>query len=181
MSAVLKTEDLPHYTYTDYKTWQGRWEIIYGVPYAMSPQPSFRHQRISQRIAKVLGLALEKNKNLTPLLPIDWEITEDTIVNPDHVIVRGRPEGVKLTEPPVLAIEILSPSTATKDRNLKFRLYQSAGLPYYIIVEPEKEQAEVYALENSLFQLKLSTRKDTYEFVADSEKFSICFATIWDT
>jgi hypothetical protein len=30
---ALKMEDLPHYTYDDYAQWEGRWEIISGVPY----------------------------------------------------------------------------------------------------------------------------------------------------
>lgn len=180
MPALLKAEDPPHYTYEEYQNWQGRWEIIYGVPYAMSPQPSFRHQRISARIASELSRQLERVKNLTAMLPIDWEISEDTIVNPEHVIVRGRPEGVKLTEPPILAIEILSPSTATKDRNLKNRLYEKAGLPYYIIIDPESEMAEVYVLEHGHFSLKLSTRDDSFEFEADDSRFSISFSEFWD-
>lgn len=42
---ALKIEDLPHYTYDDYAQWEGRWEIIEGVPYAMSPAPTIKHQQ----------------------------------------------------------------------------------------------------------------------------------------
>jgi hypothetical protein len=45
MSAVaLKLEDLPHYTYDDYLQWEGRWELIRGIPFAMVPAPVIRHQ-----------------------------------------------------------------------------------------------------------------------------------------
>lgn len=37
MSAV---RILPHYTYSDYCNWEGRWELIEWIPYAMSPAPS---------------------------------------------------------------------------------------------------------------------------------------------
>ncbi|HSV11108.1 MAG TPA: hypothetical protein VLI68_10085 [Hanamia sp.] len=37
MSAVKL---LPHYTYEDYCHWEGRWEVIDGIPYAMIPAPS---------------------------------------------------------------------------------------------------------------------------------------------
>lgn len=40
--STLKIEDLPHYTYDDYVTWEGRWELIQGIPYAMTPAPVIR-------------------------------------------------------------------------------------------------------------------------------------------
>ena len=51
---ALKNEDLPHYTYDDYVQWEGRWEIINGIPYAMYPAPSKKHQRVSLKIARQL-------------------------------------------------------------------------------------------------------------------------------
>ena len=39
----------PRYTYADLLSWpaEERWELIDGVPYAMTPAPSSNHQRIS--------------------------------------------------------------------------------------------------------------------------------------
>ncbi len=37
-------EDLPHYSYEDYKLWEGDWELIRGIPYAMAPAASWQHQ-----------------------------------------------------------------------------------------------------------------------------------------
>lgn len=42
---VIRLEDLPYYTYDDYKSWEGRWELIHGIPYAMSPYPTLKHIR----------------------------------------------------------------------------------------------------------------------------------------
>ena len=42
MSSVIKI--LPYYTYEDYCHWEGRWELIDGIPYAMSPAPNPIHQ-----------------------------------------------------------------------------------------------------------------------------------------
>ena len=36
-------EQLPHYVYDDYRQWEGRWELIEGIPYAMTPAPGFEH------------------------------------------------------------------------------------------------------------------------------------------
>ena len=34
-----------YYTYEQYKTWDDSWELIDGVPYAMSPAPYPKHQK----------------------------------------------------------------------------------------------------------------------------------------
>ena len=44
----VKIEDI-HYTYDDYKTWEGEWELIDGIPFArnssmMAPAPEIKHQ-----------------------------------------------------------------------------------------------------------------------------------------
>jgi Uma2 family endonuclease len=57
-------------------------------------------------------------------------------------------EGDRLMIPPVLLFEILSPSTARKDRVLKYQLYENAGAKYYCIVDPENRSAEVFVLGN---------------------------------
>jgi len=40
---ALKLEDLPRYCYEDYKNWDSNWELIYGVPYAISSAQKFGH------------------------------------------------------------------------------------------------------------------------------------------
>ena len=44
---VLEIEGFPYYTYEEYRMWEGKWELIYGVAYAMSPAPMIKHQSIS--------------------------------------------------------------------------------------------------------------------------------------
>jgi hypothetical protein len=41
---------LPHYTYDDWLNWEGQWELIEGIPYAMSPMPVPNHQRIAANL-----------------------------------------------------------------------------------------------------------------------------------
>lgn len=41
---------LSYYTYADYAQWEGQWELIDGIPYAMSPSPVPKHQRIANKI-----------------------------------------------------------------------------------------------------------------------------------
>ena len=56
MSAVKL---LPYYTYDDYCNWEGRWELIDGIPFAMSPAPSLRHQWLSANIISELRTAIK--------------------------------------------------------------------------------------------------------------------------
>lgn len=150
---ALKMDDLPHYTYDDYAQWEGRWEIISGVPYAMTPAPNLKHQRISQKIAAHLENLLKNCKYCHALLPVDWKIDEDTVVQPDNIVVCGQDIGEKyLVITPVLVFEILSTSTSHKDRSLKYRLYQDAGVKYYCIVNPETSSAEVFLLVEQRYE-----------------------------
>ena len=72
----------------------------------------------------------------------------DTVVQPDIVVYCDR---TKLREAfgrgaPELVVEILSKSTETKDRKLKFRLYERAGVKEYWIVDPMEVSIEVFPL-----------------------------------
>lgn len=150
---ALKEKDLPHYTYEDYVQWEGRWELIRGIPYAMVPAPVVKHQRICRNIILYLGELLKDCQKCEVLLPLDWPIADDTVVQPDVLVVCGDNIGVvKLEKTPVMIFEILSPSTARKDRVLKYQLYENAGVKYYCIVDPETNSAEVFVLQKELYR-----------------------------
>jgi len=154
-TVALKIEDLPHYTYDDYVQWEGDWEIIHGVPYAMAPSPVIKHQWISSKIDRQLGEVLKDCEKCEILLAVDWQITEETVVQPDVLVVCDEDfdiGAVKLETTPVIVFEILSPSTARKDNILKYQLYEKAGVKYYCIVAPENDSAEVFVLQKDKYQ-----------------------------
>jgi len=154
MSAVaLRVEDLPHYIYDDYVQWEGKWEILEGIPYAMTPAPVVKHQWICAKITSQLDASLENCHKCEVLLPVDWQITEDTVVQPDILVVCGENiDGVKLEKAPVMIFEVLSPSTSRKDRGIKYRLYENAGVKYYCIVDPETDSVEVYVMQKEKYR-----------------------------
>jgi hypothetical protein len=80
---------LPHYTYSDYLHWEGKWEVIEGIPYAMSPAPVPAHQRISSNLSIEFGNPLKQCNKCNIYQPIDYLISEDTILQPDLLIVCG--------------------------------------------------------------------------------------------
>jgi Uma2 family endonuclease len=50
---------------------------------------------------------------------------------------------------PDLIVEILSPSTARRDLNEKFHLYEATGVREYWIVYPEKDVLKVFLLQEN--------------------------------
>ena len=92
----------PYYTYEDYCQWEGRWELIEGMPYAMSPAPIPAHQRVSVLLNFEFVKALKNCKNCKLFQPLDWKIKEDTIVQPDLLIVCEKIEKKFLDFSPVL-------------------------------------------------------------------------------
>ena len=126
MSAIKK-EYLPQYTYEDYLLWEGNWELIYGVPYAMAPAPIIKHQVISNKIAWQLQNILQECEDCQALLPIDWKIDESTVVQPDNLIICHTPQNeAYIKKAPKVIFEILSKSTGTVDKNLKYELKECA-------------------------------------------------------
>ncbi len=177
---VIQLKDLPHYTYDDYKIWEGKWEIIYGIPYAMSPSPSFKHQSISNTIAQILANKLENCELCQALLPFDWKIADDTVVQPDNMVICHKQEKENyLTKAPEIIFEILSKSTVLKDLNTKFELYQQEGVKYYIIVDQFEDAAKVYRLHEGKLIKMADVEKDTIHFELTTCQFDFEFEKIW--
>jgi Uma2 family endonuclease len=181
MSSAVKI--LPHYTYEEYRHWEGRWEIIEGIPYAMSPAPNPRHQWICSNIKGELRNAIKNTgcKNCKVYDFIDIKASEDTVVQPDAVVVCKEITKPFLDFPASLVVEILSPSTAIKDRNNKFLLYQSQKILYYIIVDVDKNELEIFHLkEDGKYQLEKIATHLAYTFHLDTEcSVDVVLDNIW--
>jgi len=177
---ALKEEDLPDYTYDDYLLWEGDWELIHGIPYAMAPAPMIKHQAISNKIARYLSEALEECKTCQALLPVDWKIDNRTIVEPDNLVICHEPQNeAYITKAPKVIFEILSKSTAHKDKNLKYSLYEKEGVNYYIIVDPIESIAKVYKLHEGRYIKVCDASDESIEFDLDECSFLFYFGKIW--
>lgn len=131
----IKSNYIPRYTYEDYLLWEGKWELINGIPYAMTPSPILNHQIVSSNIHEQSLQLLKKCELCNAILPVDWKIDELTVVQPDNMVVCGELSGAYLTKAPTLIFGILSPATSFKDRNIKYELYQKQKVKYYVIVD----------------------------------------------
>lgn len=178
--SLPRLEDLPCYTYSDYVQWEGRWELICGVPHAMSPAPGIAHQSVSQHIASQLESALKNCKECHALLPVDWKINEETIVQPDNLVVCGELEKkAYLNKTPTLIFEILSKTTAHKDRTTKFKLYEQEGVRHYVIVDPNENLAKVYRLQDGRYIKHIDASEERVEFDLGKCIVQFDFVKIW--
>lgn len=174
---------LPYHTYDEYCQWEGRWELIEGIPFAMSPTPSPRHQWISSNIKYEIKDAVKKSgcSNCKVYDFIDIKAADDTILQPDAVVVCKEIEKPFLDFPASSVVEVLSPSTAMKDRNNKFYIYQTQKIPYYIIVDTDKNEIEIYQLSSDgkyvLLEFKAAV---PFNFtISDGCKIDVMLSNIW--
>lgn len=177
MSGAVKI--LPHYTYDDYVHWEGKWELIDGIPYAISPAPVPKHQIAAGNLLAEFRFALKQCKQCEVMQPVDYKIKEDTVFQPDMLVVCKPIEKKYLDFAPSLIAEVLSPSTVFIDRHTKFFAYQEQGVPYYLILSPESEETEIYSLENGIYQLKQKAVAFDYTFKLGECEVTINFAEVW--
>jgi Uma2 family endonuclease len=172
---------LPHYTYDDYCKWEGQWELIEGIPHAMSPAPVLRHQQIANSLGGELHLHLKKCGGKCKASQfVDYVIADDTVLQPDVVVYCGNTKAKYLDFAPALLAEILSPATALKDRHTKYSLYEAAGVKYYLIINPANETVEVFELVEKKYKLTAEGHAFKHSFnLQDACTAEIDFAEIW--
>lgn len=166
-----------HYTLNEWEKWNDQWELIDGVPYCMSPAPTVKHQSINSKIITQLQNLLSNCKTCNAYMPIDWVINDDTVVQPDALVVCKEITTPRLHFAPSLIFEVLSPSTERKDRTEKFELYQSQKVRYYILVNPDNKSIEVYLLESNVYKKQKETPLFTFELEGCTLNFN--FDLIW--
>ncbi len=144
--APIKQKDLPAYTWSDYQTWEGKWELIHGIPYSMSPSATKKHQVMLKNLVVAFDQAL-KNSACHPceiVTDLDWIIDEHTVVRPDALLsCDDRDDALYQQKTPLVVIEILSPSTRLKDLNLKKDLYAHQNVLYYLVADPENQSYQL--------------------------------------
>lgn len=172
---------MPQYTYDDYLNWEGKWELIEGIPHSMISSFVPEHQLVSGNLHAEFRSALKKSGcNCKVYQPIDYKISEETVLNPDLLIVCQPITKKYLDFPPDLVVEILSPSTAMKDRHTKFQLYQEQKIPYYIIINTGNRAVEIYQWDNEKYHLQPLQQNQPFTFHFSHCHFELVFANIWD-
>ncbi len=127
-----------------------RYELYDGEPRVV-PSPLPIHQVVAQRLFLAVNEFARHHSGAVFMAPFDIVLSDYNVVEPDLIYFGSEAaRRIRLREhvrfPPDLAIEVLSPSTASIDRGPKRDLLARFGLPEYWVVDPEIRHVEISGL-----------------------------------
>jgi Uma2 family endonuclease len=122
-----------------------RYELLDGV-LLVSPRPGNPHQEVAAELLGLLRAACPAGLRALPEPAVQF--SRETEFAPDLVVIRQEQvNAAKCTEPPLLVVEVRSPSTALFDLNLKKAAYERFGVESYWVVVPDLDKPEVIGFE----------------------------------
>lgn len=134
----------PRFTRTDYNRLPEGFpaQLVSGF-LVKDPSPTYGHQvfagTLYTRLAHLVG------NQRAVMAPCDVGIDEFNVYQPDVLVLRDIPSyDVCDVGIPLLAIEVLSPSTARRDREVKRRKMIAAGVAEVWIVDPVAKTVEMH-------------------------------------
>ena len=153
------------YSYADYLKWtfEGMVELINGRVFKMAPAPSSGHQIVAVNILYSIKHFLKGKPCLVFVAPFDVRLSKfkdgkqiDSVVQPDICIIC---DSSKIDEKgcngaPDMIVEILSPYSAIRDLDLKFKLYEENEVKEYWIVQPNDQTVSIFDLIEQKFVLR---------------------------
>lgn len=141
------------FRYEDYKSLPEsetrRYELLEGE-LVRTPSPDTYHQGILRNLLRLVDAFVRSHELGTVYLaPLDVVLGED-VVQPDLLFISPQRAGIiqpqEIRGAPDLIVEILSPSTAERDRTYKRTLYARHGVREYWLVDPDTKTIEVLSL-----------------------------------
>ena len=125
-----------------------RYELLDGEV-LVTPSPSFLHQHAIRRLMALFEMAIPADLAMVTA-PFDVDLpgpgAGETLLQPDLVIAPLAPDRRSLGAPPVLVVEVLSPSTWRRDLGTKRNAYAQAGIEHYWVVAPDTPSVTIYRL-----------------------------------
>ena len=158
-----------------------RYELIRGELF-VTPSPTPRHQRASRELLVQL-MAYFHGRSLAEVFtaPTDVILTRHDVFVPDLVVVAD-PASVThraIERPPLLVVEILSPSTRKVDRGLKAQRYAELGVVHYWILDAEERRLECHRLDEGTFRLVVEEQGDSTLRHPDWDGLAIDLVALW--
>jgi Uma2 family endonuclease len=153
-------------TYEDYAKLPddgNRYEIIDGELY-VNPSPVPRHQFIvSALTGAFINYSYVHGGKVAGSL--DVVLADDRIVQPDVLFIKDDRASIigpkNIQGPPHVVVEVLSDGSRRYDEIQKRKLYESAGVDEYWVVDPELELVKIYRLEGRAYTKAAEIDTDT--------------------
>jgi Uma2 family endonuclease len=159
------------YAFTDARPDEERWELIDGEP-VLNASPSELHQRIIKNLGFVLA-TLERRPGTTwEVLPgLGVRVSDTNRPEPDTLIVPikgGSADPQRRDRSDVIvAFEVLSPSTASRDLRWKRTAYTSLPtLTHYVVIAQDAMDVVVFAREANFAEQRFGSLDDVIELPA---------------
>ena len=137
---------LENYTYEDYlnidSATKERVELIFGKIYMMAGASALHQDTVGSIFFHLKLISKEKNRCLPRVAPFDLKLElngEINVVQPDLMLFCE-------DEKPCAVFEVLSPSTALKDKSVKKELYEKSGILEYFLVNAEYKIIDKFEL-----------------------------------
>lgn len=174
------------FTVEDYRSLPDgvRMELIDGVLYDLA-SPTNVHQMIVTQVSMRIGAVLDEVDGDCDIYaaPLDVQFREDydkDCFEPDLLIVCDKQkynDSGYVVGAPDMVMEVISPSTRSKDRVLKLNKYMDNGVREYWIVDPELKEIHVYYFEGGSIFSRYSF-EDVVPLSIFGGKISVNFAAI---
>lgn len=158
-----------------------RYELVHGE-LLVSPAPRYRHQLVVTRLLVLVARYLEPYRDLAQALVSPADITwgtRDDLAQPDVFVVpvAETSEEWSTIRTLLLAVEVLSPSTARYDRITKRRLYQEHGVVTYWVVDPDAQLVEVWRPGDE--RPEIVTDRLTWKVAPDAQELIIALDEVF--
>ena len=148
------------YSYGDYLLWKfkERIELFRGKVFKMSPAPARIHQKILLNITRTFDGYFRFNTCELYFAPFDVRFPDKngvvlTVVQPDLCVVcdLDKLDDKGCLGAPDLIVEILSPGNTKKELDLKYSIYEEAGVLEYWTVHPTDKNIQIFVLQNGIY------------------------------
>ena len=152
-------------------------ELYDGIIKVMSA-PLDIHADISFNTTMLFGSLLKKHKGKCKIrhAPYAVRFSDDTVVHPDVCVICDLKKIDKYgcIGAPDLIVEILSPSTASRDWRYKYDLYEKHGVREYWIIDPANNTVTVFILKDGKYDDAVVYEEgDIPIFIFDNELISL--------
>jgi Uma2 family endonuclease len=133
------------------------YELIDGEPVKRNA-PAPRHQRVLRKLVRLVDdYVRQHDAGEVFFSPIDVFLDEFNAPQPDLVFVgkdqRAIVTGNGIEGVPLLVVEVVSPTSAYRDRVTKKSLYERCGVAEYWLVDPLDDLIEIFGLTNGRYEL----------------------------
>jgi Uma2 family endonuclease len=135
-----------------------RWEIIDGEVY-VSQAPSLRHQDAVLNLALLLSAHVRRHRlGKVWVAPLEVVLERATGVQPDLIFISkarlALAQELRVVGAPDLAVEVASPSTASRDRGIKLDAYARCGVAHYWLLDPRRGALRALRLDGDQYRVE---------------------------